>query len=86
MLELRNTVPRNEPTQADLKGRAQNPDDLWHRKMEWLFERLVKSWTIAGLDPITDQRELLGRFRAASQTERAWVLATVRSHVAGLSG
>lgn len=55
-------------------------DDAWQRREELIFERLVQSWEIAGLEPLTDQRLLLGRFRMASPTEREWVRRTVREH------
>ena len=41
-------------------------EDAWQRAVEFLFERLAVSWTIAGLE-ITRQKELLGRYRMASQ-------------------
>jgi hypothetical protein len=56
-------------------------EDAWQRAVEFLFERLAVSWTIAGA-PITRQRELLGRLRMASAAERQFVRDTIRSHVA----
>ena len=50
--------------------------------MEFLFERLAVSWAVAGTDPLTRQKELLARFRMASQTERAWIRDVLREHVA----
>ncbi len=38
-------------------------------------------WTITGL-PIERQRELLARFRAASQAERSFVRQSLREHCA----
>ena len=38
------------------------------------------SWTITG-EPITRQRELLGRYRMASQAERAFVRESLREHL-----
>jgi len=49
--------------------------------VELLFERLAASWTIAG-SPITRQRELLVRYRAASQAERVWIRDVLREHCA----
>ena len=57
-------------------------EDAWHRAVEFLFERLAVSWTIAGAPPITRQRELLARLRVASPDERAWVRARLREHCA----
>ncbi len=58
---------------------AASADDLWQRRSELLFERLVVSWTVAGL-PLTDQSELLGRYRMAGTEERRWVRDTVWRH------
>jgi hypothetical protein len=55
-------------------------DDRWHRREELLFERLVVSWTIAGL-PLEGQRELLGRYRMADADTRAWVRRTIDEHL-----
>ena len=57
-------------------------EDAWQRRVEFLFERLAVSWTIAGAEPLTRQQELLGRFRFASPEERAWIREQLRAHVA----
>ena len=57
-------------------------EDAWHRAVEFLFERLAVSWTIAGAEPIVRQRELLARLRVASPAEREWVRELLRSHCA----
>ena len=57
-------------------------EDAWHRAFEFLFERLALSWTIAGAEPLTTQRELLGRLRFASSAERAWLREQLREHCA----
>jgi hypothetical protein len=63
-------------------GRASTTrEDAWQRATELLFERLAVSWTIAGV-PIEGQRELLARYRAASQDERAWIRGMLREHCA----
>ena len=56
-------------------------EDAWQRATEFLFERLAVRWVAAGL-PIERQRELLGRYRMASQEERLWVRGVLREHVA----
>jgi hypothetical protein len=67
---------------AGAGGRAASTtEDAWQRATELLFERLAASWTIAGA-PIEDQRELLARYRAASQDERAWIRDVLRAHCA----
>jgi hypothetical protein len=61
---------------------AASREDAWQRAVEFLFERLAASWSIAGAPAITAQRELLARLRAASPQERAWLRATLREHCA----
>ncbi len=56
-------------------------EDAWQRALELLFERLVISWSIADLE-IKRQKELLGRFRMASEAERRFVRDCLRIHLA----
>jgi hypothetical protein len=56
-------------------------EDAWQRAGELLFERLAVSWMIAGLE-LNRQKELLGRYRMASQPEREFVRNALREHVA----
>src|SRR5918998_6524508 len=51
---------------------AATREDLWHRGVEFLFERLAVSWTVAGVET-TKQKELLARFRVATSEERDWI-------------
>ena len=62
-------------------GGATTQEDAWQRAVEFLFERLAVRWTIAGTDPITKQKELLGRFRFASADERRWIREVLREHL-----
>jgi hypothetical protein len=63
-------------------GRASaTQEDTWQRATELLFERLAVRWTIAGV-PLESQRELLARYRAASQAERRWIREVLREHCA----
>ncbi len=62
-------------------GPAATNEDAWQRAVELLFERLVIRWTISGA-PLERQKELLARFRIASQAERAWVRDALRQHCA----
>jgi hypothetical protein len=55
-------------------------EDAWQRAVELLFERLAVSWEIAGM-PTTKQRELIGRYRMASEAERRFVRDALREHV-----
>ena len=57
-------------------------EDAWQRAVEFLFERLAVRWEIAGAEPLTRQKELLGRLRVASQDERRWIRDVLREHVA----
>jgi hypothetical protein len=67
---------------AGAGGRASSTqEDAWQRAVELLFERLAVSWTIAGA-PIGGQHELLMRYRAADQAERAWIRDVLREHCA----
>jgi hypothetical protein len=61
-------------------GAAASADDMWRRRTEMLFERFAVSWTIAGL-PLTDQKELLGRYRLADAETQQWVRETLAEHV-----
>jgi hypothetical protein len=66
--------------EATLRGGLER-EDATQRALELLFERLAKSWTIAGLE-ITKQRELLGRYRLASSEERQFIREALREHAA----
>ncbi|HEY3727657.1 MAG TPA: hypothetical protein VGL51_10815 [Solirubrobacteraceae bacterium] len=66
--------------QAVLSG-GLDREDAWQRATELLFERLAVSWTIAGLQ-IDRQKELLGRYRMASASERIFVRDSLRAHLA----
>jgi hypothetical protein len=39
-------------------------------------------WEIAGTEPITRQKELLARYRFATQDERRWIREALREHLA----
>jgi len=67
---------------AALAGSPLSREDAWQRAVEFLFERLAVRWTIAGTEPITRQKELLGRFRFASPDERRWIREVLREHLA----
>ena len=55
-------------------------DDDWRRRSEMLFERLAVGWEIAGL-PMTEQKQLLGRYRMADAATQEWVRRTIDRHV-----
>jgi hypothetical protein len=60
---------------------AASREDAWQRSAEFLFERLAVRWEIAGAEPLTRQKELLGRYRLASQDERRWIREVLREHL-----
>lgn len=65
---------------AEVLAGGLDREDAWQRSVELLFERLAVSWTITGLE-INRQKELLGRYRMASSTEREFVRDCLREHV-----
>jgi hypothetical protein len=82
VLTLRGSLtPGARREYADVLAGGAHREDAWQRATELLFERLAVSWTIAGLQ-ISKQKELLARYRAASQTERQFVRDSLREHVA----
>jgi hypothetical protein len=84
VLVLRGSMtPGTRREYADtLGGSPLSQEDAWHRAVEFLFERLAVSWAVAGVEPITRQKELLARFRIASQAERRWIRDVLREHLA----
>jgi hypothetical protein len=66
---------------AELHGNVLSQEDAWQRAVEFLFERLVVRWAIADAEPLTRQKELLGRFRFASADERRWIRSVLRRHL-----
>jgi hypothetical protein len=78
-LELRGAMtPATRREYAELPAQAR--EDAWQRRVEFLFERLAVSWSVAGVE-YTRQKELLARFRMATQEERAAVREVLRRHV-----
>ena len=81
-LELRGSLtPASRRDYAALVAGGSTREDTWQRAVEFLFERLAVSWTVEGV-AWTKQKEVLARFRVASQEERAWVRDVLREHVA----
>ena len=67
---------------SDLDARpAASAEDRSQRRAEFLFERLAVRWEIAGL-PLEGQKELLGRYRLASSSERQQVRRALAEHLA----
>jgi len=85
VLTLRGAMtPATRREYADVLAGAGAPaasrEDAWQRGVEFLFERLAVRWEIAGA-PIERQKELLARYRFASQQERAWIRGVLREHL-----
>jgi hypothetical protein len=66
---------------AVMGGSPLSQEDAWQRGVEFLFERLATRWEIAGTEPIVKQKELLGRYRFATQDERRWIREALREHL-----
>jgi hypothetical protein len=71
--------------QAALAGHDDRPsaarEDAWQRGVELLFEHLAVSWEVAGV-PVTGPKDLLARYRVATQDERRFVRDALRAHLA----
>jgi hypothetical protein len=81
ILRLRGALsPATRRQYADTLAGGPEQEDAWQRAGEFLFERLVVTWTIAGIET-TRQKELLARYRMASPEERSFVRDTIRAHV-----
>ena len=82
MLALRGVLTaRTRARYAEVLTGGLEREDAWQRAIELLFEHLAVSWTISGLE-ITRQKELLGRYRMASEQERGFVRDALRAHLA----
>jgi hypothetical protein len=82
VLVLRGAMtPATRSQYAQVRGGGLNQEDAWQRSVEFLFERLAVSWTIAGAEPIERQKELLARYRFASAGERTWIRGVLREHL-----
>ena len=60
---------------------AKTVEDSWQRSAEFLFERLAVRWVVFDV-PTEGQRELLARYRLATQDERRWIRDRLREHLA----
>ena len=65
---------------AALAGSPLSREDAWQRAVEFLFERLAVRWIVHEV-PTEGQRELLARYRVASQDERRFVRDALRTHL-----
>lgn len=60
---------------------ASTQEDRWARALEFLFERLVVRWEVAGV-ATAGQKDLLTRLRVATRDERQAVREGLRAHLA----
>lgn len=60
---------------------ASTQEDRYARALEFLFERLVVSWAVAGV-ATTGQKDLLARLRVATRDERQAIREGLRAHLA----
>jgi hypothetical protein len=82
VLALRGALtPATRRQYAETLGGGLDREDARQRAIELLFERLAAGWTISGLE-MTRQKELIGRYRMASASEREFVLGALREHLA----
>jgi len=82
VLALRGSMsPASRLQYASVLAGGLEREDAWQRAVEFLFERLAVSWSIAGLE-LKRQKELLARYRIASSKERRFVRDSLREHVA----
>jgi len=82
ILRLRGALsPGSRREYATALSAGVSREDAEQRAFELLFERLAVRWTVAGV-PTEGQRELLGRLRLASPSERQWVRESLRAHCA----
>jgi hypothetical protein len=80
-LTLRGSLsPASRREYSTVIGGGLEREDAWQRGVEFLFERLAVSWSIAGLE-IVRQKELIARYRMASAQERRFVRDSLREHV-----
>lgn len=83
VIELRAALPlpARQRYHEELHDMRRSTDDSWQRAFEFLWEQLGTSWALAG-ETITRRKELLGRYRLASQDERLFVRESLREHLA----
>jgi hypothetical protein len=83
VLALRGALtPATRRAYAETLSGGLHREDARARAVEMLFERLAVSWTISEIQT-THQKELLARYRVATAAEREFVLASLRTHLAG---
>lgn len=74
-------LPARQRYHDEIHDLRRSTDDSWQRGVEFLWEQLGTSWEVSGVE-ITTRKELLGRYRLASQEERRFVREALRQHLA----
>ena len=77
-LRLRTVL--SAPTRREYAAIGGAREDAWQRRAEFLFERLFVAWSVAGV-PV-ERKQLLARYRFASQDERRMIRDVLREHTA----
>ena len=65
---------------GDRSTAASTQEDRWARAVEFLFERLVVGWEVAGVTT-SGEKDLLRRFRACTPDERRALRDALRDHL-----
>lgn len=74
-------LPARARYHEEIHDLRRSTDDSWQRGLEFLWEQLATLWDVNDA-PITARKELLGRYRMASQDERRFVRESLRKHLA----
>lgn len=74
-------LPARARYAGELHDQRRSTDDSWQRALEFLWEQLGTRWALHGTE-IVKRKELLGRYRMASQAERLFVREALRRHLA----
>ena len=65
---------------GDRSTAASTQEDRWARAVEFLFERLVVGWEVAGVTT-RGEKDLLRRFRVCTPDERRAIRDALRDHL-----
>jgi hypothetical protein len=77
VLRLRTSL--SVPTRREYAEIGGTLEDAWQRRAEFLFERLFVAWSIEGI--AVERKQLLPRYRFASQDERQMIRDVLREHL-----
>jgi hypothetical protein len=81
VLVLRGAMtPATRAEYAKVRGGGLNQEDAWQRSVEFLFERLAVRWVVFDV-PTEGEKELLARYRIATQEEKRWIRDSLRTHL-----